>query len=90
MTVALPRQPPRARFGTFAGLFAVTSATIMYEIGLTRIFSVTTWYHFAFLAISVALFGMTVGALLVYLLPDRFRDRDVATRLWRYALLFSV
>jgi hypothetical protein len=90
MTVALPRQPPRARFGTFAGLFAVTSATIMYEIGLTRIFSVTTWYHFAFLAISVALFGMTAGALLVHLLPDRFRDRDVAARLWRYSLLFSV
>src|SRR4029079_4698946 len=62
----------------------------MYEIGLTRIFSVTMWYHFAFVAISVALFGMTVGALLVYLLPDRFRDADVKRNLWRYSLLFSV
>ena len=33
----------------------------MLEIALTRIFSVTMWYHFAFVAISVALFGMTVG-----------------------------
>ena len=40
----------------------------MYEIVLTRIFSVTMWYHFAFVAISVALFGLTVGALIVHLL----------------------
>jgi hypothetical protein len=48
----------------------------MYEVLLTRIFSVTMWYHFAFVAISVALFGMTVGALIVYLLPDRFPQED--------------
>ena len=75
---------------TYAGLFLTTLATLMYEIGLTRIFSVTMWYHFAFVAISVALFGMTVGALLVYLLPDRFRDADVKRHLWRYSLLFSL
>src|SRR3954468_1785318 len=44
----------------------------MYEILLTRIFSVTMLYHFAFVALSVAMFGMTVGALLVYLLPTVF------------------
>ena len=48
--------------GTFAGLFLVALATLMYEILLTRIFSVTMWYHFAFVAISIALFGMTLGA----------------------------
>jgi hypothetical protein len=77
---------PRA--GTYAGLLIVTLATLMYEIALTRIFSVTMWYHFAFVAISVALFGMTVGALVVYLRPERFTD--VTRSLWRYALLFAV
>jgi hypothetical protein len=48
------------------------------------------WYHFAFVAISVALFGMTVGALIVYLRPERFHDADVKRLLSRYALLFSV
>ena len=62
----------------------------MYEIALTRVFSVTMWYHFAFVAISLALFGLTVGALLVYLLPHRFRDADVRRNLWRFSLLFSV
>ena len=58
---------------TYIGLFLVTLATLMYEILLIRIFSVTMWYHFAFMAISIAMFGMTVGALLVYLLPGIFR-----------------
>ncbi|MGH9196691.1 MAG: hypothetical protein ACRD1T_13230, partial [Acidimicrobiia bacterium] len=33
--------------GTYIGLFLVTFATLTYEILLTRIFSVTMWYHFA-------------------------------------------
>ena len=79
----------RARAGTYAGLFLVTLSTLMYEIVLTRIFSVTMWYHFAFVAISVALFGLTVGALVVYLFPRWFRDRDVGDRLWVFAALFA-
>ena len=57
---------------TYLGLFFVALATVMYEIVLTRIFSVTMWYHFAFVAISVAMFGMTVGAILIYLKPAVF------------------
>ncbi len=62
----------------------------MYEVVLTRIFSVTMWYHFAFVAISVALFGLTAGALIVHLQPGRFRDGDVPARLWLFSLLFSL
>ncbi len=58
--------------GTYIGLFLVALATLMYEILLTRIFSVTMLYHFAFVALSVAMFGMTVGALIVYLSPRIF------------------
>jgi hypothetical protein len=39
----------------------------MLEILLTRIFSVTLWYHLAFVAVSIAMFGMTLGAVIVYL-----------------------
>lgn len=80
----------RATTGIYGGLFVVTLATLMYEIVLTRIFSVTMWYHFAFMAISIALFGMTVGALIVYLAPDRFPQTDAKRHLWRFSLLFSV
>jgi SAM-dependent methyltransferase len=51
---------------------------------------VTMWYHFAFVAISVALLGLTAGALLVHLQPQRFRDANVRAILWRYSLFFSV
>jgi predicted membrane-bound spermidine synthase len=87
---ARPPTVNRARTGTYAGLFMVTMATLMYEIALTRIFSVTMWYHFAFVAISVALFGLTVGALLVYLLPNRFTEARVKRDLWLFSLLFGV
>src|SRR5579884_802556 len=79
-----------ARRGTYAGLFMVTLATLMYEILLTRIFSVTMLYHFAFVAISVAMFGMTTGAVLVYLLPHQFTPERVRSRLALSALGFAV
>jgi predicted membrane-bound spermidine synthase len=80
----------QATAGTYAGLFMVSFSTLMYEVLLTRIFSVTMWYHFAFVAVSVALFGMTVGALLVHLLPERFPDEKAKERLALSALLFGV
>jgi hypothetical protein len=74
----------------YAGLFLVTLATVMYEIVLTRIFSVTMWYHFAFVAISIAMFGMTVGALIVYLRPAWFPAERLTQRLGVSALLFGL
>ncbi len=43
-----------------------TAATLLLELTLTRIFSVVFYYHFAFLAISTALFGLGVGGVLSY------------------------
>ena len=42
-----------------AGVACVSAALLMTELALTRIFSVTMYYHFAFLAISIALFGLS-------------------------------
>lgn len=75
---------------TYVGLFQVVLATIMYEIVLTRIFSVTMWYHFAFVAISVAMFGMTVGAIIVYLGSNFFSRERLTGHLALSALLFAV
>jgi hypothetical protein len=62
----------------------------MFEILLTRIFSVTMWYHFAFVAISIAMFGMTVGAILVYLFPGRFSPERTRKHLAISAFLFAI
>jgi SAM-dependent methyltransferase len=82
-------ESPRPRPLTYAGLLLITLATLMFEILLTRIFSVTMWYHFAFMAISIAMFGMTVGAIWVFLRPNRFSGDRAPEQLAKHALLFA-
>jgi len=53
----------------YLGVALTTLATILLELSLTRIFSVVFYYHFAFLAISIALFGLGAGGLLSYAIP---------------------
>jgi hypothetical protein len=63
-----------------AGIGAVSTALLMTELALTRIFSVTMYYHFAFLAISIALFGLSASGVLVYVLRHRiarYETRDL-------------
>ncbi len=74
---------------TYAGVFVVTLVTLMYEITLTRIFSVTMWYHFAFMAISIAMFGMTLGGLVVYLHPAHSRRDQAVHHMGRSSFLFA-
>ena len=57
--------------GLYIGIFLVTLSGLMFEIALTRIFSATIWYHFAFVAISVALLGWGVGGFALHLLRRR-------------------
>ncbi len=42
---------------TYAGLFLLSAATLIFEVNLTRIFSVAQFYHFAFMIVSLALLG---------------------------------
>ena len=42
---------------TFQGVFVVSLCVLMLRLALTRLFSATMYYCFAFLAISLALFG---------------------------------
>jgi hypothetical protein len=78
-----------AKRSIYLGLFLIALATVAYEILLTRIFSVIMWYHFAFVAISVAMFGISVGAILVYVFPQFFRDEKTEYHLVQSSLLFS-
>jgi len=75
---------------TYLGLFFVSLSTLMYEVLLTRIFSVTMWYHFAFMAISIAMFGMTVGAIIVYIFPKLFAQEKTKYHLAINSGLFGL
>ncbi len=55
----------------YLGVAFTTLATLILELSLTRIFSVVFYYHFAFLAISIALFGLGAGGLFSYVVTSR-------------------
>ncbi|MGH9407636.1 MAG: hypothetical protein ACRD3D_17590 [Terriglobia bacterium] len=77
--------------GLFLGaLFSVCAGTLMYEIVLTRLLSAVCWYYLAFVSISMAMFGMTVGALAVQLRPDFFSERQIAKRLGQASFAMAV
>lgn len=44
-------------------IFLVGMSVILMEIGLTRIFSIALWHHFAFLSVAIALFGLGVSGV---------------------------
>src|SRR5437879_229241 len=55
------------RKSTFlAGLFLLCMGVLLLQIVETRVLSVISYYHLAFFAISMAMFGMTAGALIAY------------------------
>jgi len=62
------------RRNLFAGISLVTLATLMLELTLTRLFSATMYYHFAFMAISLALFGSGASGVFVYLFRRRLEN----------------
>jgi hypothetical protein len=49
----------------FAGIFLIALSGLVLEVAITRIFSAAIWYHFAFVAVSVALLGLGASGLVV-------------------------
>jgi len=54
-------------------LFLVTGlcsfSTLAYEILLTRIFSISLWYHFAFMIVSIAMLGLAASGTALSVFP---------------------
>jgi hypothetical protein len=76
--------------GTLGGIAAVSAALLMTELALTRIFSVTMYYHFAFLAISIALFGLSASGVFVYVMRHRLARADTRELLATGALIHAL
>lgn len=68
---------------------ALAAVTIFCEIALTRLFSVVQYYHGAFLAISVALFGFAVSGVFVMLRAERMGRERLDAALASYGLLLA-
>ncbi len=76
---------------TLLASLALTSfAALLLELALTRLFSVVLFYHFAFLAISIALLGLGAGGVFAYLLKAKLAATDTRTLAARLCMTNSV
>jgi len=53
-------------------IFTVSLSVLVFEIALTRIFSVLLRFHFVFLAVSLAICGLGISGLVGFLIPCRW------------------
>lgn len=67
----------------------VSAALLMIELALTRIFSVVMYYHFAFLAISIALFGLSASGVYAFLRRRILNAEPTERLLMRRSLAFA-
>ena len=80
-TSSTAQAPERA---ILAGTALSSFAALLLELALTRLFSVVLFYHFAFLAISIALLGLGAGGVFAHLRKNwlaRFETRALVARL---------
>ena len=74
----------------YAGMFCITAATLVLQIVQTRILSVVLWYHLAFFVISMAMFGLTLGAVYIYLRGERYTVETLSDDLAKLSAAFAL
>ena len=74
----------------YLAIFVLACATLSFQILITRFFSVMLYYHFAFAAISLAMLGLTRGAMEVYNKAERYGPEAVGPEFARHASWFAV
>ncbi len=74
----------------YLAIFVLACTTLSYQILITRFFSVMLYYHFAFAAISLAMLGLTRGAMEVYSKPSRYTPERVGVEFARHASFFAI
>src|SRR5262249_8110365 len=73
-----------------AGLFLLCMGVLLLQIAETRVLSVISYYHLAFFAISMAMFGMTAGALIAYFNQARLAPEHLLGHLAWIASAFAL
>jgi hypothetical protein len=90
----LPHNPPPSWPLLYGAVALTTLGTLLLELSLTRIFSVVFYYHFAFLAISIALFGLGAGGVFSYVIAgwrgNLYRKLGILSLLNCVLVLFAI
>lgn len=65
-------------------------SVLLFELALTRIFSIVLWYDYAFMAISIAFFGLGIGSLLTHILKNKVKREQLPSKILQTTIIFAV
>ena len=71
------------------GLLLVSLSTLMLEFTLIRVLSVSLWYHFAFMIISIALLGFGISGVTI-VISDKLKKAEINNFLTLTSIAFSI
>ena len=72
------------------GVFVTSFGVLSFEIALTRIFSIMLDYHYTFLVVSLALFGLGLGGVSAYYCSSKISSKVNFSGLAILSVVFSL
>jgi hypothetical protein len=79
-----------SRIATMFGVGLIAFSALVLEVDITRIFAVTLWYYFGFVAISLALLGTAAAGVLCYVNPERWTGANYLRHMGRFSIALGV
>ncbi|HXX53646.1 MAG TPA: hypothetical protein VEI28_03650 [Thermodesulfovibrionales bacterium] len=83
---------PMAYGRVLAAIFLFSFASLAFEIALTRLFSISLWYHFGFMVISISMLGIGASGTVLSLFPklkNSSLDHPIYPAVGTYGLLLG-
>ena len=73
----------------YLGTFLISFAALLLQVSLTRVFAISQWYHFAFMAVSLSLLGFGASGSFLSVYPRLLR-KSPHSYSSRYSMFFAV
>lgn len=77
----------------YTGIFLISFSVLMFELALTRIFSIMQWNYLAFMVISIAFLGYGASGTFLTVVPSlikKDKEEELPDLLSRFALLYGL
>jgi spermidine synthase len=74
---------------TLVGLGLICFANLLLSVLMTRLFSATMFYHFTFLAVALAMFGVAASGVYVFIKGERLTN-NIGAALSRASTYFAI
>jgi len=71
-------------------LFLISFSLFLYQVCLLRIISISDYYHFAFLIVSIALLGFGISGSFMYFFINRFKSQQLILLIFSFGFSVSI